>query len=652
MLYSYRITFPVPLAEAASWDLEMIEKSARLAATEASAGGINWVFAPMVDIARDPRWGRIVEGAGEDPFLGSLVAAARVRGFQGHIGDLNSTLACAKHFAAYGGAQGGRDYDVVDISERSFMETYLPPFKAAVDSGVATIMSGLHEVNGIPSTANTQLIRTLLKIKWNFQGFLVSDWQAVQNLEDHGIAQNDVDAAQAALEAGVDMEMVSKCYRNNLEQLVQSGKVSQGLIDEAVWRILLKKAQLGLFEDPFKYLNKTRERHFWDSEESRVHARAMGRESIVLLKNEGNILPVSKTLKIALIGPLANDSRNMLGAWAVNWPTPAPIVSLFDALHTVLHENNLIYAEGCTINDTNISGFQEAVSVAKQADVVLLSMGEAKNMSGENNNRASLGLPGMQHKLIQEIYNTGKPIVMIIHAGRPLVLPWEYENIPAILYAWFLGSEAGNALADVLFRDYNPSGKLPISFPRAVGQIPVYYNRKNTGRPALISYFDLPITPQYPFGYGLSYTTFNYSNLVLSKTQMSSNERITVSLQLNNIGQYAGAQVVQMYLRDRVSSVTRPLKELKGFSRLFLKPGQMARIQFQITMESLSFYDKEFKWIAEPGYFDVSIGASSDDIRLSSSFLYSGLSSGCFPLKIVNIGILLLGFVTCYFVAI
>ena len=620
MLYSYRITFPVPLAEAASWDLGMIEKSARLAATEASAGGINWVFAPMVDIARDPRWGRIVEGAGEDPFLGSLVAAARVRGFQGHIGDLNSTLACAKHFAAYGGAQGGRDYDVVDISERSFMETYLPPFKAAVDSGVATIMSGLHEVNGIPSTANTQLIRTLLKIKWNFQGFLVSDWQAVQNLEDHGIAQNDVDAAQAALEAGVDMEMVSKCYRNNLEQLVQSGKVSQGLIDEAVWRILLKKAQLGLFEDPFKYLNKTRERHFWDSEESRVHARAMGRESIVLLKNEGNILPVSKTLKIALIGPLANDSRNMLGPWAVKWPTPAPIVSLFDVLHTVLHENNLIYAEGCTINDTNISGFQEAVSVAKQADVVVLSMGEGQNMSGENNNRASLGLPGMQHKLIQEIYNTGKPIVMIIHAGRPLVLPWEYENIPAILYAWFLGSEAGNALADVLFGDYNPSGKLPVSFPRGEGQIPVYYNHKNTGRPALISYLDLPITPQYPFGYGLSYTTFEYSNLVLSQTQMSSNERITVSLQVKNTGQYAGAEVVQMYLRDRVASVTRPIKELKGFQRVFLEPGQQIAVHFSITGESLSFYGKSLMWTSEPGTFDLFIGASSEDIRLSTTF--------------------------------
>ena len=582
VIHGYKTTFPIPLAEAASWDLEAMELTARIAATEAASAGIHWTFAPMVDISRDPRWGRVMEGAGEDTYLGSKIAYARVKGFQGNIGDVTSVMACVKHFAAYGAAVGGRDYNSVDMSNRMLWETYLPPFKAALDAGAATFMNSFNDLNGIPATGNAYLQRDILKEKWNFKGFVVSDWGSIGEMVNHGYAKDNKEAALAAITAGSDMDMESNAYRYHLAQLVKEKKVPMALIDDAVKRILRKKFELGLFDDPFKFNNEEREQKALNNPEHRKVARAMAAKSIVLLKNEKGILPLSKSTKtIAFIGPLVKEYKQNMGFWSVELPEldyTKEIVSQWDGLQNKVEKNTqLLYAKGCDIEGDNTEGFAEAIAVANQADVVILSIGERRDQSGEAKSRSNLRLPGVQEELVKAIQATGKPVVVLINAGRPLIFNWTADQVPAILYTWWLGSEAGNAIADVLFGDYNPSGKLPISFPREEGQIPIYYNHFNTGRPApnetatnyVSAYIDLKNSPKFPFGYGLSYTTFNYSDLQLSKKVMKKNETITVSFTLTNSGKFDGEEVVQLYLKDQVGSVVRPVKELRDFQKVF-----------------------------------------------------------------------------------
>lgn len=633
VIHGYKTTFPIPLAEAASWDLEAMELTARIAATEAAAAGIHWTFAPMVDISRDPRWGRVMEGAGEDTYLGSKIAYARVKGFQGNLGDVTSVMACIKHFAAYGAAVGGRDYNSVDMSNRMLWETYLPPFKAALDAGAATFMNSFNDLNGIPATGNAYLQRDILKEKWNFKGFVVSDWGSIGEMVNHGYAKDNKEAALAAITAGSDMDMESNAYRYHLAQLVKEKKVPMALIDDAVKRILRKKFELGLFDDPFKFNNEEREQKALNNHEHRKVARAMAAKSIVLLKNEKGILPLSKSTKtIAFIGPLVKEYKQNMGFWSVELPEldyTKEIVSQWDGLQNKVGKNTqLLYAKGCDIEGDNKEGFAEAIAVANQADVVILSIGERRDQSGEAKSRSNLRLPGVQEELVKAIQATGKPVVVLINAGRPLIFNWTADQVPAILYTWWLGSEAGNAIADVLFGDYNPSGKLPMSFPREEGQIPIYYNHFNTGRPApnetatnyVSAYIDLKNSPKFPFGYGLSYTTFNYSDLQLSKKVMKKNETITVSFTLTNNGKFDGEEVVQLYLKDQVGSVVRPVKELRDFQKVFLKAGASQKITFTIDKEKLAFYNAKLEWAPEPGAFEVQLGSSSADIRLKDSF--------------------------------
>ena len=633
VIHGYKTTFPIPLAEAASWDLEAMELTARIAATEAAAAGIHWTFAPMVDISRDPRWGRVMEGAGEDTYLGSKIAYARVKGFQGNLGDVTSVMACVKHFAAYGAAVGGRDYNSVDMSNRMLWETYLPPFKAALDAGAATFMNSFNDLNGIPATGNAYLQRDILKEKWNFKGFVVSDWGSIGEMVNHGYAKDNKEAALAAITAGSDMDMESNAYRYHLAQLVKEKKVPMALIDDAVKRILRKKFELGLFDDPFKFNNEEREQKALNNPEHRKVARAMAAKSIVLLKNEKGILPLSKSTKtIAFIGPLVKEYKQNMGFWSVELPEldyTKEIVSQWDGLQNKVEKNTqLLYAKGCDIEGDNTEGFAEAIAVANQADVVILSIGERRDQSGEAKSRSNLRLPGVQEELVKAIQATGKPVVVLINAGRPLIFNWTADQVPAILYTWWLGSEAGNAIADVLFGDYNPSGKLPISFPREEGQIPIYYNHFNTGRPApnetatnyVSAYIDLKNSPKFPFGYGLSYTTFNYSDLQLSKKVMKKNETITVSFTLTNSGKFDGEEVVQLYLKDQVGSVVRPVKELRDFQKVFLKARASQKITFTIDKEKLAFYNAKLEWEPEPGTFEVQLGSSSTDIRLKDNF--------------------------------
>ena len=633
VIHGYKTTFPIPLPEAASWDLEAMELTARIAATEAAAAGIHWTFAPMVDISRDPRWGRVMEGAGEDTYLGSKIAYARVKGFQGNLGDVTSVMACIKHFAAYGAAVGGRDYNSVDMSNRMLWETYLPPFKAALDAGAATFMNSFNDLNGIPATGNAYLQRDILKEKWNFKGFVVSDWGSIGEMVNHGYAKDNKEAALAAITAGSDMDMESNAYRYHLAQLVKEKKVPMALIDDAVKRILRKKFELGLFDDPFKFNNEEREQKALYNPEHRKVARAMAAKSIVLLKNEKGILPLSKSTKtIAFIGPLVKEYKQNMGFWSVELPEldyTKEIVSQWDGLQNKVEKNTqLLYAKGCDIEGDNTEGFAEAIAVANQADVVILSIGERRDQSGEAKSRSNLRLPGVQEELVKAIQATGKPVVVLINAGRPLIFNWTADQVPAILYTWWLGSEAGNAIADVLFGDYNPSGKLPISFPREEGQIPIYYNHFNTGRPApnetatnyVSAYIDLKNSPKFPFGYGLSYTTFNYSDLQLSKKVMKKNETITVSFTLTNSGKFDGEEVVQLYLKDQVGSVVRPVKELRDFQKVFLKARASQKITFTIDKEKLAFYNAKLEWEPEPGTFEVQLGSSSTDIRLKDNF--------------------------------
>jgi len=634
VVHGYKTTFPIPLAEAASWDLEAIELAARVAAREASASGIHWTFAPMVDIGRDPRWGRVMEGAGEDTYLGSKIGYARVKGFQGSkLGDLNSVMACVKHFAAYGAAVGGRDYNSVDMSERMLWETYLPPFKAALDAGAATFMNSFNDINGIPATGNAYLQRDILKGKWNFQGFVVSDWGSIGEMVAHGYSKDLKAAALSAITAGSDMDMESNAYRYNLAELIKEGKVSVDLIDDAVKRILRKKFELGLFDDPYRYSDGKREEKELNNPENRKTALDVAKKSIVLLKNEKQTLPLSKNLKtIAFIGPMVKEYKANMGFWAVDLPDvnyDKWVVSQWDGLQNKVGKNTkLLYAKGCEVDGDNKNGFAEAVEKAKQADVVILSIGERHNMSGEAKSRSDIHLPGVQEDLVKAIMATGKPVVVLVNAGRPLVFNWTADNAPAILYTWWLGTEAGNAIADVLFGDYNPSGKLPMTFPREIGQIPIYYNHFSTGRPAandeatgyVSSYIDLKNSPKFPFGYGLSYTKFNYSDLKLSSVKIKNNESIKVSFQLSNVGKIMGEEVVQLYLQDKFGSVVRPVLELKDFKKIKLNAGESKTIEFIIDKEKLSFYNNKLEWVAESGDFELMIGTSSADVKLKSNF--------------------------------
>jgi len=633
VIHGYKTTFPIPLGESCSWDLDAMELSARISATEAAAAGINWTFAPMVDICRDPRWGRVMEGAGEDTYLGSKIAFARVKGFQGDkLGEINSVMACAKHFAGYGAAIGGRDYNSVDMSERQLLETYLPPFKATVDAHVATFMTSFNDLNGVPSTANKFLLRDVLKGKWKFDGFIVSDWASVSEMINHGNVKDEYEAALKAIAAGCDMDMESRSYKKNLAKLVSERKVSVSLIDDAVRRILLKKFELGLFDDPYKFCNAEREQKELNNPNNSISARDVAKRSIVLLKNDKQLLPLSKGTKtIAFIGPLVKPKMQNKGFWDVEVPgnDSAYVVSQWEGLvKKVGKTTNLIYAKGCDIEGERKDGFAEAVNVAKQADVVILSIGERRDMSGEAKSRSDIRIPGVQEELLKELLSTGKPVVVLINAGRPLVFDYTAKHASAILYTWWLGSEAGNAISDVLFGDYNPSAKLTMTFPLSVGQVPIYYNHFNTGRPANNDsdrqnksiYTDLSIYPKYEFGYGLSYTSFQYSQLQLNKKKINPNEQIEVSATITNTGMYDGEEIVQLYLRDIVGSIVRPVIELKDFRKVMLKAGESKTITFSIDAEKLSFINQQLEWVAEPGEFDVMIGASSRDIRLKEKF--------------------------------
>ena len=627
IIHGYRTIFPIPLAEASSWDTATIRLSARIAATEAAAAGVQWTFAPMVDIARDPRWGRVMEGAGEDPYLGSAIAAARVRGFQGKgLGNTDALMACAKHFAAYGAAIGGRDYNSVDMSDRTLFEIYLPPFQAAVDAGAATLMNSFNDLNGVPATGNRFLQRDILKGNWKFKGFVVSDWGSIGEMINHGFAKDGYEAALEAVTAGSDMDMESRSYINNLSRLVKEGKVKIQLIDDAVRRILRKKFEMGLFDDPFKFCNKEREQRQWNNAENLRAEKMIAEKSVVLLKNENHLLPLSKQTKtIALVGPFVKAVRDNLGFWSYSWPDDTVrIVTQFQGIENKLGTNaRLLYAKGCEINDSSQAGFAEAIEAAKRADVVIMSLGEASDWSGEAKSRSNIHLPGVQEELVKAVSMTGKPVVVLINAGRPLIFNWTADHVAAILYTWWLGTEAGDAIADALFGDYNPSAKLPISFPRTEGQIPIYYNHFNTGRPATSdsdrfyrsAYIDLSIYPKFPFGFGLSYAEFTYSNIHLSSSSMRANQPIKATVTVTNTGNYDGEETVQLYIQDLVGSVVRPVKELKGFQKIFLKKGESKQVSFTIDIDKLKFYNSQLKYQAEPGDFKIYIGGNSRDLQ-------------------------------------
>ncbi|WP_374462204.1 beta-glucosidase BglX [Chryseobacterium taeanense] len=627
VIHGYRTTFPVNIGQAASWDLNLIEKSERIAATEASAYGIHWTFAPMVDIARDPRWGRVMEGSGEDTYLGTQIGLARIRGFQGKgLGNLDAIMACAKHFAAYGAAVGGRDYNSVDMSLRQLNETYLPPFKAAAEAGVATFMNSFNDINGIPATANKYILRDLLKGKWNFQGFVVSDWGSIGEMVNHGYVKNNKEAAEKAITAGSDMDMESRAYMAELPKLVQEGKVDPQFIDDAARRILVKKFEMGLFDNPYRFSNEKRQKEQTNNSENRKFGREFGSKSIVLLKNEKNILPLSRSTKtVALIGPFGKETTANHGFWSVAFKDDNQrIVTQFDGIKNQLDKNStLLYAKGANVDDQDKSMFAEAVETAKKADVVIMTLGEGHAMSGEAKSRSNIHFSGVQEDLLKEIAKTGKPIVLMINAGRPLVFDWAADNIPAIVYTWWLGTEAGNSIADVLFGTVNPGGKLPMSFPRTEGQIPVYYNHYNTGRPAknntdrnyVSAYIDLDNDPKFPFGYGLSYTKFVYSDMNLSSTSLKGNQTLNISVKISNTGNYDGEEVVQLYIRDLVGKVVRPVKELKGFQKVFIKKGESKMVNFTLTPENLKFYDDELNFDWESGEFDIMIGTNSQDVQ-------------------------------------
>jgi beta-glucosidase len=630
VIHGYETLSPIPLAESASWDLEAIKKSAEVAAEEAAAAGINWTFAPMVDISRDARWGRVMEGAGEDPYLGSKIAIARVKGFQGSdLSKHNTIAACAKHFAAYGFAESGREYNTVDVGTSTLNNIVFPPFQATIEAGVRTFMNAFNELNGIPATGNTYLQRTILKDKWQFDGFVVSDWGSIEEMVAHGHAKDGKHAAQIAANAGSDMDMESYLYVNELAGLVREGKVKEAYIDDAARRILRVKFELGLFDDPYKYCDEQREKEVIGQHAFHEASLDIAKKSIVLLKNENQLLPLKKQgQKIALIGALASDKTSPLGSWRIA-AKDNTAVSVLEGMQAYTG-NQLTYAKGADvslgqtkfidelkINTTDRSEFPQAIAVAKTADVVVMVLGEVGYQSGEARSRTDLGLPGVQQDLLEAIYKVNKNIVLVLNNGRPLVLNWHQEHLPAIVEAWQLGTQSGNAIAQVLYGDYNPSGKLPMSFPRAVGQAPIYYNYKNTGRPLIpipntvfwSHYQDVENTPLYPFGYGLSYTTFEYSALQVKKV---SDKEVSVSVALKNTGKFTGKEVVQLYIKDHYASVTRPVRELKGFELISLEPNESKKIEFILSEKELGFYNNEGNFIVEPGDFSIFVGGDSN----------------------------------------
>ena len=619
VIHGYRIIFPIPLAEASTWDTAAARATADAAAREAAAAGINWTYAPMVDIARDPRWGRIAEGAGEDPELGSAFASARVRGFQGESGDTigpGSLLATAKHFAAYGAAEGGRDYNTADLSERTLREVYLPPFHAAVAAGAGSIMSSFNEIGGIPSTANRWLLTTVLRNEWGFRGPVVSDWTSIKELQAHGVAGSPAAAGALALQAGVDMDMQSNIYADDLSTLVRAGGIPEATVDEAVRRVLRAKARLGLFDDPYRGAGRGDGIPFAPA--ARRLARTMAGEAIVLLKNERSLLPLGdRVRRVGVIGPLAASRVDPLGPWHALGDS-ADVVTVLASLRERVPRGTVVrYARGCAVSDTSTAGFVQAIGVARHSDVAIVVLGEAADMSGEASSRSTLGLPGVQERLLEAIVRTGTPVVLVLMNGRPLALPWAAEHVPAIVEAWFLGVETGHAVADVLYGDVNPSGKLPVTVPRSVGQIPIYYNHTNTGRPPsetdhfTSQYLDLPSSPLYPFGYGLSYTEFRYSDLRLSATRIGPRDTIGVRVTVTNTGTRAGTEVVQLYVHDEVASVTRPVRQLADFRRVTLGPRESRIVNLGVPPRRLGLYDQTMTFVVEPGWFRVYVGPSS-----------------------------------------
>ncbi len=605
VIHGYRTIFPIPLAEAGSFDPDAAQATARAAGLEAAAAGISWTYAPMVDIARDPRWGRIAEGSGEDPYLGSLMAAARVKGFQETI------FATAKHFAGYGAAEAGREYNTTEITERSMREIYLPPFKAAVDAGVASLMSAFNDIAGVPSSGNAWLTDTVLRREWGFNGFVVSDWTSVAELINHGVAAGPSEAGRRALTSGVDMDMQSSIYVDSLPALVRANRIPMAVVDSAVMRVLRAKVRLGLFRDPY------RARTTPPVAETRALARRVARESIVLLKNEKGLLPLNRnTPTIAVIGPLADSKLDALGPWHT-LGQPEDVVTVLQGIRSHASAAQVLYARGAGIEDSSTAGFAEAVAAAKRASVAVLVLGEREDMSGEAASRSMLGLPGVQEHLLEAVAATGTPIVLVLMNGHPLILEWAADHVPAIVETWFLGVEAGNAIADVLFGDANPSGKLPVTIPHSLGQIPLYYNHRNTGRPHEANnkytskYLDVPVTPRYPFGFGLTYTTFAFSNLKLSTARARASDTVTATVTVANTGSREGTEVVQLYVRDEVASVGRPVRELKGFQRVTLKPAESRAVDIRVAVRDLAFYGLDMKRVVEPGAFRVYVGPSS-----------------------------------------
>ncbi len=635
VIHGYKTIFPVPLGETASWDLEAMEESARIAALESAAHGVNWTFSPMIDISRDARWGRIMEGSGEDPYLTSLVAVAKVKGYQGNdLSHPHSIAATAKHFAGYGLAEAGRDYNTVHIGENELHNTVLPPFKAAAEAGVATFMNSFNDIDGTPATGHKILQRDILKEEWNFDGFIVSDWASISEMIDHGFAKDKKHAAEIAMKAGSDMDMEGGAYETGLAQLVSEGKIQDTLIDDAVKRVLRVKFKLGLFEDPYRYSNAETLKNI-SFEEHRKASREVAKKSIVLLKNEKSILPIKASVKnIAVIGPLADDKDSPIGNWRGQGESNSAVSVVEGIKNAVGKGVKVTYAKGADlgmgersfllplkINKTNTSGFADAVTVAKKAEVVVMVLGEDAFQSGEGRSQVNIGLAGVQQQLLEEIYKVNKNIVLVLINGRPMEINWAAENLPAIAVAWQLGTESGNAIADVLFGKYNPSGKLPVSFPRAVGQEPLYYNNKNTGRPSnpehvtFSGYTDSPNDAMFPFGFGLSYTTFEYGEPQLSSNTMNENETLEVKVSVKNTGNVSGKEIVQLYLRDLVSSTTRPVKELKGFRMIELAPGESMDVTFSIDDKMLQFYSANRKWESEAGDFEIMTGSNSRDLK-------------------------------------
>lgn len=633
VVHGYQTMMPIPLAESCSWDLDLMQKTAQQAALEATSAGVNWTFAPMIDISRDARWGRGMEGAGEDPFLGSLIAEARIKGFQGDLNSPTTLAACAKHFAAYGFTEAGLEYNSTDISQSTLQNIVLPPFKSAAKAGAATFMNGFNDLGGTPVTASTYLQRDILKDEWQFEGFVVSDWGSIGELVNHGMAKNEMEAAKIAINAGSDMDMESNCYTNHLVELVKNKQVSMDLLDDAVRRVLKVKFDLGLFENPYKYCNELREKQTLDTIKRSDLALDAARKSIVLLKNENKILPLKKEDKIAMIGTLGFDKDSPLGSWRARAISNSAIsveeglkkktkniqfekgIQLLNKTHSFIYELD--------INHTNYSGINEAVALAKKVDKVIMVLGEDCFMSGEGRSRTEIGLPGLQLELLKAVQKVNPNIILVLMNGRPLTLEWENENIPAILETWHLGNESGDAIADVLFGDYNPSGKLTVSFPRNVGQCPIYYNHKSTGRPSTNEhdagmvfyshYTDAEKTPLFPFGYGLSYSNFDYSNLKLDKLKMGSKDTLLASIQVKNTSNVDGEEIVQLYIHDIASLETRPVKELKAFKKVFIKAGETQKVDFKLTSINLAYY-RGNEFVTEAGDFTVMIGTNSEEV--------------------------------------